>query len=331
MIVGINGFGRIGKQVYRILVKNGVNVALVNDPFIDIKYFFYLAKFDSVYGTMDGIQQRQKSIIAHGVETFLSTETEPEHIPWAKHGVSYVIECTGKFTTLAQCRKHRCKRVILSCPSQDIPTFVIGVNHQDIRDEQVISAASCTTNCFAPIAKLLNDNFEIVEGYLTTVHAVTGSQKTVDGKGSKWRSNRACTNIIPASSGASIATEKVIPEIRGKISAGAFRVPVADVSVIDFSVKLKKSTSLREIRDLIENSEDSVLKNVLGVTDEEVVSSDFIGDPRSSILDMNTSMELSPTFLKIVSWYDNEYGYSCRLVDLIFYLAENDKKPQGSK
>lgn len=330
MIVGINGFGRIGKQVYRILVKNGVQVSLVNDPFIDIKYLYYLAKFDSIYGTMDGIQMRQKSIVAHDIETFLCMETEPENIPWSKYNVDYVIECTGKFTTLSQCRKHKCKRVILTCPSQDIPTFVVGVNHQEIKDEKIISAASCTTNCFAPIAKLLNDNYEIVEGFLTTVHSLTGSQKTVDGKGPKWRSNRACSSIIPSTSGASIAAEKVLPAIKGKIRAAAFRVPVSDVSVIDFSVKLKKPTSLGEIKHLIEACEDPIVKNVLGFTNDELVSCDFIGDPRSSIVDINASMELSPTFLKIVSWYDNEYGYSCRVVDLIFHLAEYDKK-KGAK
>lgn len=326
MIVGINGFGRIGKQVYRILVKNGVSVALVNDPFVDIKYFYYLAKFDSVYGTLEDIQQRQKSIIAHGIETFLSNECEPENINWQKYNVNYVIECSGKFTTLKKCGKHNCERVILSCPSADIPTFVLGVNHQLVRGERVVSAASCTTNCLAPIVKLLNDNFEIVEGFVTTVHSLTGSQKTVDSKGHKWRSNRGCMNIIPATTGAAIATEKVIPEIKGKITGSAYRVPVSDVSVVDFVVKLRKPTSLQEIRRLIENTSDNVMRNVLGLTDEEVVSSDFIGDSRSSIVDFGASMELSPTFFKIVSWYDNEYGYSCRLVDLLFYLAEKDRR-----
>ncbi|ELA41977.1 glyceraldehyde-3-phosphate dehydrogenase, type I [Vittaforma corneae ATCC 50505] len=234
MIVGINGFGRIGKQVYRILVKNGVNVALVNDPFVDIKYFYYLAKFDSVYGTLEDIQQRQKSVIAHGIETFLSNESEPENINWPKYNVNYVIECSGKFTTHLKCSKHNCERVILSCPSSDIPTFVFGVNHELISNERVISAASCTTNCLAPIVKVLNDRFGIVEGLVTTVHSLTGSQKTVDSKGSKWRSSRGCMNIIPATTGATMATEMVIPEIKGRITGSAYRVPVSDVSVVDF-------------------------------------------------------------------------------------------------
>lgn len=328
MIVGINGFGRIGKQVYRILVKNGVKVALVNDPFIDIKYFYYLAKYDSIYGTLEDIKEKSNSIVAHGIETFLSTEMEPENINWEKYNVNYVIECSGKFTTLNQCNLHDCSRVILSCPSKDIPTFVFGVNHNLIKNEKVISAASCTTNCLAPLAKLINDNFGIVEGFVTTVHSLTGSQKTVDAKGNKWRSNRGSMNIIPATTGAASATEKVIPEIAGKITASAYRVPVSDVSVVDFTVKVKKPTSLEEIKKLIENPKDEVSRAVLGTTNEEVVSSDFIGDSRSSIFDFKASMSLSPTFFKLVSWYDNEYGYSCRLVDLLFFLADKDKKSE---
>lgn len=326
MIVGINGFGRIGKQVYRILAKNGVRVALVNDPFIDIKYFYYLAKFDSVYGTLENIEQKSKSIVAHGIETFLSNESDPKDIKWSKYKVDYVIECTGKFTTSRKCSRHKCSRVILSCPSKDIPTFVFGVNHQLIADHRVISAASCTTNCLAPLVKLLNDKFGIVEGFVTTVHSLTGTQKTVDSQGSKWRSNRSCMNIIPATTGAATATEKVIPEIKGKIHASAYRVPLTEVSVIDFVVKLKKGTSLQEIKQLVENPADSAMKSVLGVTNEEVVSRDLVGDSRSSIFDFKASAELSSTFFKLVSWYDNEYGYSCRLVDLLFYVARIDDK-----
>ncbi|KAM0680420.1 hypothetical protein GINT2_001480 [Glugoides intestinalis] len=330
MIVGINGFGRIGKQVYRILVKNGIRVALVNDPFIDLNYFHYLAKYDSIYGTLNDVQKGAKSILAYGCETFLSNESEPKDIKWSKYGVVYVIECSGKFKSLKKCEKHKCDRVILTCPSKDIPTFVVGVNHELIRNEKVISAASCTTNCLAPLAKLLNDNFEIVEGFVSTIHSITATQKTVDSKGPEWRSNRGCMNIIPAATGAAIATEKVIPEIKGKIGAMAYRVPVSNVSVIDFAVKLKKATNLEEIRKLIEIPTNAALGNVLGVTDENLVSSDLIGDTRSSILDYNASMQLSPTFFKFVSWYDNEYGYSCRVVDMLFYLSELDKNEENN-
>lgn len=326
MIVGINGFGRIGKQVYRILVKNGVKVALVNDPFVDIDYFYYLAKYDTVFGTLDDIKKKTRSIVAHGIETFLTNASDPKDIRWDEHNVDYVLECSGQFKTLRKCERHNARRVILSCPSDNIPMYVMGVNHEQIGDEKVVSAASCTTNCLAPIAKLLSDSFGIVEGFATTVHSLTGSQKAVDSKGSKLRGNRSCLNIIPYTTGAAVAVEKVIPELKGKIGANSYRVPLADVSIVDFVVKLNKPTSLPEIKKLIENPTNPGLGNILGITDDEVVSSDMIGDPRSSIVDYNASQQLSPTFFKIVSWYDNEYGYSCRLVDMLFYISELEKK-----
>lgn len=326
MIVGINGFGRIGKQVYRILVKNGVKVALVNDPNIDLQYFYYLAKYDSVYGTLEDIEIKLKSIVSHGIETFLSNETDPKEIKWSRYDIDYVLECSGKFTSAKKCERHKARRVILSSPSEDVPMFVYGVNHHKVGDQKVVSTASCTTNCLAPLAKILNDNFEIQEGFLTTVHALTASQKTVDLKGSKWRLARSCMNIIPSTTGAAMAVEKILPELSGKMNALAFRVPLADVSVIDFVVKLKKPTSLENIKSLIENPKEEYMGSIIGVTVEEVVSSDMIGDSRSSILDYNSCMQLSPTFFKFISWYDNEYGYCCRMVDLLFYLAEKDKK-----
>lgn len=331
MIVGINGFGRIGKQAYRILVKNGIKVALVNDPNIDVKYFYYLVKFDSVYGTLEEVELKSKSIVAHGIETFLTGESDPRDIKWSRYDVDYVLECSGKFSTLKKCERHKAERVILSAPSEDIPMFVYGVNHTEIGDEKVISCASCTTNCLAPLAKLLNDNFGIVEGFLSTVHSMTASQKAVDSKGSKWRSSRGCMNIIPATTGAATAVGRVIPDLKGKIDGMAFRVPLADVSITDLVVKLKSSTSLEEIRRLIERPKDPYMVNILGVTDEEVVSSDMIGDSRSSILDYNSCMQLGPTFFKLVSWYDNEYGYSCRMVDLLFYVAEKDSSANTKK
>lgn len=326
MIVGINGFGRIGKQVYRILAKNGVRVALVNDPFVDIDYFYYLVKYDTVFGTLEDIKKKQRSIVAHGTETFLSNASDPRDIQWAEHNVDYVVECSGLFKTLKKCERHNAKRVILSCPSENIPMYVMGVNHEQIGNERVVSAASCTTNCLAPILKLLNDNFGIVEGFATTIHSLTGSQKAVDSKGPKMRGNRSCLNIIPYTTGAAFAVEKLMPELKGRIGANSYRVPVPDVSIVDFAVKLNKQTNLTEIRRLIENPTNPVLGNVLGITDDEVVSSDMIGDARSSIVDYNACQQLSPTFFKIVSWYDNEYGYSCRLVDMLFYISEQDKK-----
>lgn len=331
MIVGINGFGRIGKQVYRILVKNGIKVALVNDPNIDVKYFHYLVKYDSVYGTLEEIELKQRSIVAHGIETFLTNESDPRDIKWSRHDVDYVLECSGKFNTVKKCERHRAERVILSAPSEDIPMFVYGVNHTEIQDEKVISCASCTTNCLAPLAKLLNDNFGIAEGFLTTVHSLTASQKAVDSKGSKWRSSRGCMNIIPSTTGAATAVGRVIPDLKGKVDGMAFRVPLADVSIIDFVVKLRKPTSLEEVRKLVEKPKDPHMVNILGLTDDDVVSSDMIGDSRSSILDYSSCMQLSPTFFKFVSWYDNEYGYSCRMVDLLFYIAEKDSRTKSKK
>jgi len=326
MIVGINGFGRIGKQVYRILVKNGVKVALVNDPNIDLKYFYYLAKYDTVYGTIEEIDIGAKSITAHGIETFLSNETDPRDIKWSRYDVDYVLECSGKFTTLKKCERHKVGRVILSSPSEDVPMFVYGVNHTKLGDQKVISTASCTTNCLAPLAKLLNDNFGIVEGFLTTVHAMTGSQKPVDLKGAKYRLSRSCMNIIPSTTGAATAVEKVIPELAGKMDALAFRVPIIDVSVIDFVVKLNKPTNLKEIRKLIEKPKESYMQSIIGLADDDVVSSDMIGDSHSSIVDFGSCMQLSPTFFKLISWYDNEYGYCCRMVDMLFYIAEQENK-----
>lgn len=322
MIVGINGFGRIGKQIYRILIKNGIRVALVNDPAIDIETFYYQAKYDSIYGTLDDIEMQTNSIVSQGITTVLSSERNPADIKWKEYRVDYVVECSGVFKTLEKCKEHDSPCIILSCPSVDIPMFVYGVNHEDITDERIISAASCTTNCLAPLAKLMDDRFGIVEGFVSTIHSMTSSQNTVDGKGKNLRSSRGCMNIIPTTTGAAFATEKILPGIKGKISAMAYRVPLSNVSLVDFVVKVKTPTSLDEIRKIIE---DCNIKNpdcVLGVTDEELVSCDLVGDSRSSILDLKASAELSPTFFKLVSWYDNEYGYCCRVVDIICYLED---------
>lgn len=325
MIVGINGFGRIGKHVYRILIRNGIKVALVNDPFIDINSFFHQAKYDSTHGKIEDIQLKSKSIIARGIETVLSNERNPKEIKWAKYKVDYVVECSGCFKTMEECSKHDAPRVILTCPSEDIPMFVFGVNHEQIENQKVISAASCTTNCLAPIVKLINDNFEIVEGFVSTIHSLTGSQNTVDGNGRNLRIARGCMNIIPTTTGAAFATEKIIPQVKGKIFAMAYRVPLPNVSLVDFVVKVKNPTSLEKIKKLIEKSTSPAFKCSLCVSEDELVSSDVMGDPRSSILDIRASAQLSPTFFKLVSWYDNEYAYSCRVVDIIFYISDQGK------
>lgn len=325
MIVGINGFGRIGKQVYRILVKNGIKVALVNDPALNMEEFFYQARYDTVYGIIDDISMNSNSISAHGIETALTTESSPKNIPWAKYKVDFVVESSGIFKTQIECSKHNAKRVILTCPSEDIPMFIFGVNHLEIKDQKVISAASCTTNCLVPLAKLVHDNFKIEEGFVSTIHSMTGTQKCVDGKGKNHRIGRCAMNIIPSTTGAAFATEKILPELKGKITAMAFRVPIPSVSLIDFVIKTSKPTSLEKIKKLIEKQKDKYLRNILGVTDEELVSSDYIGDTRSSVLDIKASVQLSPTSLKLVSWYDNEYGYSCRIADILFHLRDLHK------
>lgn len=319
MKVGINGFGRIGKSIYKILVSEGIEVPLVNDPFIDIEYMEYLLRYDSVSGRVD-CRLEGDTIVVNGIRTRLSTERSQESIPWDKYSVDYVVECTGIFTTKSECEKHRCKRVILTAPSTDIPMFVYGVNHDKIGSDKAISAASCTTNCLAPLAKLINDEYGIEEGVMTTVHSVTATQKITDAKDKKWRSARSAMNIIPATTGAANAVGKVLPELDGKLSGMAFRVPVLNVSVVDLVVRLSKDTSLDKIRELVKKCK---VPNVMGYTDEELVSSDFNGDSRSSILDINASMEINPRFFKLISWYDNEYGYSCRVVDLLKYIRDH--------
>lgn len=317
MKVGINGFGRIGKNILKVLIDNGIDVPLVNDPFIDIEYLAYLLKYDTVHGISD-CKVENGYVLYKGVKIFLSTEKLQKDIPWAKYGVDYVIEASGVFTTKEQCEQHDCKRVILTCPSEDIPMFVFGVNHDQISDQKVISAASCTTNCLAPLAKLLDDSYGIEEGFMTTVHSVTATQKITDAKGKKWRSNRSAMNIIPASTGAAKAVSKVLPSLDGKLNGMAFRVPVLNVSVVDLVVRLKKDTSLLKIKDMIEKLGNP---SVIGTIDEEVVSSDMNGEKRSSVLDIKASMEMSPRYFKLISWYDNEHGYSCRVVDILKYIC----------
>lgn len=331
--IGINGFGRIGRLVMRASLSEGaVQVVAVNDPFIDLDYMVYMFKFDSTHGRFKGtVEAKDGKLIINGNPISVFAKRNPDEIPWGDNGAAYVVESTGVFTTVDKASAHLkggAKRVIISAPSADAPMFVMGVNEDKYNPSMtVISNASCTTNCLAPVAKVLNDKFGIEEGLMTTIHAVTATQKTVDGpSGKKWRDGRgAYQNVIPASTGAAKAVGKVIPELNGKLTGMAFRVPVPDVSVVDLTCRLKTPTEYDKIKAAMKQvSEDKAMSRYLGYTEEEVVSSDFIGDTHSSIFDAKAGIQLSPTFVKIVAWYDNEYGYSHRVVDLIKYIASKE-------
>jgi glyceraldehyde 3-phosphate dehydrogenase len=327
--IGINGFGRIGRLVMRAATEHSnVSVVAVNDPFMDVEYMVYMFKYDSTHGRFKGtVENKNGKLIINGQEIAVYDKRNPDEIPWGTHNADYVVESTGVFTTTDKAGLHikgGAKHVIISAPSADAPMFVMGVNHTTYKkDLGVVSNASCTTNCLAPLAKVINDKFGIVEGLMTTVHAVTATQKTVDGpSGKDWRAGRgAGQNVIPATTGAAKAVGKVIPELNGKLTGMAFRVPNPDVSVVDLTVRLNKSASYDEIKKAIKEAADGPLKGILGYTEDEVVSSDFIGDPRSSIFDANAGIQLNPNFVKLISWYDNEVGYSHRVVDLIEYMA----------
>ncbi|PIC17632.1 hypothetical protein B9Z55_023806 [Caenorhabditis nigoni] len=333
--VGINGFGRIGRLVLRAAVeKDSVNVVAVNDPFISIDYMVYLFQYDSTHGRFKGTVAHEGDYLLvakegksqHKIKVYNSRD--PAEIQWGSAGADYVVESTGVFTTIEKANAHLkggAKKVIISAPSADAPMFVVGVNHEkyDHANDHIISNASCTTNCLAPLAKVINDNFGIIEGLMTTVHAVTATQKTVDGPSGKlWRDGRgAGQNIIPASTGAAKAVGKVIPELNGKLTGMAFRVPTPDVSVVDLTARLEKPASLDDIKKVVKAAAEGPLKGVLAYTEDQVVSSDFISDTHSSIFDAGASISLNPNFVKLVSWYDNEFGYSNRVVDLISYIA----------
>lgn len=329
--IGINGFGRIGRLVLRAAIAKGVEVTAINDPFIDVTYMVYMVKYDSTHGRFNGeIKEEGGVLVVNGQKIQVYQERDPTNIPWAKNGVDVVVESTGVFTTTEKAKAHLeaangAKRVVITAPSADAPMFVMGVNHDKFdKSMQVISNASCTTNCLAPLAKVINDQFGIEEGLMTTVHAVTATQKTVDGVSSKaWRDGRGANqNIIPASTGAAKAVGKVIPELNGKLTGMAFRVPTPDVSVVDLTCRLKKGASYDEIKKAVKAaSESDQWKGILGYTEDEVVSSDFIGDTHSSIFDAKAGISLNDNFVKLVAWYDNEYGYSNRVVDLIKYVA----------
>ena len=327
--IGINGFGRIGRLAFRQAVsRKNVQVVAIND-LLDVDYLAYMLKYDSVHGAFNGtVDVKDGKLVVNGNEIRITAERNPEDLKWDEVGAEFVLECTGIFKSLEMANKHiigGAKKVAISAPSPDAPMFVMGVNNKELTaDQTIFSNASCTTNCLAPIAKVLNDNYGIVEGLMTTVHATTATQKTVDGPSSKdWRGGRAAIhNIIPSSTGAAKAVGKVIPELNGKLTGMAFRVPTMDVSVVDLTVRLEKAASYEDIKATMKAaSESEEMNGVLGYTEELLVSQDFVGDTRTSIFDANAGIALNDNFVKVVSWYDNEMGYSTKLVDLVEYAA----------
>ncbi len=327
--IGINGFGRIGRLVFRAAQKNkNVEVVAIND-LLDVDYVAYMLKYDSVHGQFDGtIEIIDGQLVVNGKKIRITQEKDPANLKWNEVGADYVVESTGLFLTKETAEAHLkagAKKVVMSAPSKDdTPMFVMGVNHKTMKPtDTIVSNASCTTNCLAPITKVLNDNFGIVEGLMTTVHAATATQKTVDGPSKKdWRGGRGILgNIIPSSTGAAKAVGKVIPELNKKLTGMAFRVPTADVSVVDLTCRLAKPASYEQICAAMKKASEGELKGILGYTEEEVVSTDFTSDSRTSIFDAKAGISLNDNFVKVVSWYDNEWGYSNKVVDLICYMA----------
>jgi glyceraldehyde 3-phosphate dehydrogenase len=328
MKVGINGFGRIGRLVFRAAINNPkVEIVGIND-LIDVDYMAYMLKYDSTHGIFKGeISVDGGMLVVNGKKIRVTAEKDPANLKWDEIGAEYVVESTGLFLEKAKAEGHikaGAKRVIMSAPAKDdTPTFVMGVNHAKYTaDMSVVSNASCTTNCLAPVAKVLNDNFVITEGLMTTVHAVTATQKTVDGPSVKdWRGGRgAYQNIIPSSTGAAKAVGLVIPELKGKLTGMSFRVPTPNVSVVDLTCRLEKPASYEDIKAAMKKASEGDLKGILGYTEDAVVSNDFLGDARTSIFDADAGISLNPHFVKVVSWYDNEWGYSNKLVDLICHM-----------
>jgi len=329
---GINGFGRIGRLVMKAAIQHPeVQVTLINEPFMDLDYMVYLFKYDSTHGQFKGevhADHTNNKLIIGNQAISVCAEKEPSKIPWKAHGAEFVIESTGVFTTAEKCKAHLdagAKTVIITAPA-DVPMYVMGVNENTYHPSQhIISNASCTTNCLAPLAKVIHEKFGIVEALMTTVHATTATQKTVDGpSGKDWRAGRgAGQNIIPATTGAAKAVTKVIPALEGKLTGMAFRVPTPDVSVVDLTVRLEKPATYKEICDAIKAASEGELKGIMGYTEDEVVSTDFLGDSRSSIFDAKAGISLNSNFVKLISWYDNEWGYSHRVVDLLKHVAKH--------
>lgn len=332
--LGINGFGRIGRLVMRAsLERDNIDVLAVNDPFIDLDYMKYMLTYDSIHGKLNAtVEVVGNDLVINGKLVKVFNCKDPNEIPWKEAGVEYVVESSGVFTTTEKASAHftgGAKKVVISAPSKDAKMFVMGVNQDEYtKDMNVVSNASCTTNCLAPLAKVINDNFGIEEGLMTTVHSTTATQKTVDGPSNKdWRGGRAAAgNIIPSSTGAAKAVGKVIPELDGKLTGMSFRVPTLDVSVVDLTCRLKKAASYDEIVEAVKKACDNELKGIMSWTDEALVSSDFIHNPHTSIFDVKAGIALSDTFVKLVSWYDNEWGYSNKVVDLIEHMYEVDNK-----
>ncbi len=332
--IGINGFGRIGNLSFQAAMgKEEIEVVAINDPFITADYMAYMVKYDTVHGRYPGtVKSEDGKLIVNGKEIKVYNEMEPKNIPWGELGVEYVLECSGVFTTIEKANAHLeggAKKVIISAPSKDAPMFVMGVNNKNYDSTMnIVSNASCTTNCLAPLAKVINDNFGIKDGLMTTVHSTTATQKTVDGASKKdWRGGRAAAaNIIPSSTGAAKAVGKVIPELNGKLTGMSFRVPTVDVSVVDLTCNLARPASYDEICSAVKKASENELKGIMGYTDEAVVSSDFIHDAHTSIFDAQAGIALTDTFVKLVAWYDNEWGYSNKLVDLAIYMASVDHK-----
>ncbi len=325
--IGINGFGRIGRLAFREAIKRNIDVVAIND-LLTPEHLAYLLKYDSVHGRFNGtVEVKNGMLIVNGMDIRVTAEKDPTQLKWNEVGAEYVIESTGLFTDKAKAELHLqagAKKVIISAPSADAPMFVMGVNHEKLtKDVHVFSAASCTTNCLAPLAKVINDNFGIVEGLMTTIHSTTATQLTVDGPSRKdFRGGRsALLNIIPASTGAAKAVGKVIPELNGKLTGMSMRVPTANVSVVDLTVKVAKETSYEEVMKVLKNASETTMKGVLAFTDEDVVSQDFVSCTHTSIVDAKAGIGLNSTFFKLVSWYDNEYGYSTKLIEMLLHSA----------
>lgn len=334
--IGINGFGRIGRLVFRaaMMSPDVYEIVGINDPFINLDYMVYMIKYDSVHGRFDGdVSVKDGKLCVNGKCINIYSEMDPIQIPWAACKAEYVVESTGVFTSTEKALAHikaGAKKVVISAPAKDdTPTFVCGVNLEKYtKDMKVVSNASCTTNCLAPLSKVINDNFVIVEGLMTTVHAITATQKTVDGPSKKdWRGGRAAIgNIIPSSTGAAKACALVIPELKGKLTGMAFRVPTLDVSVVDLTVRIEKSATYQQICEKVKEASQNSMRGILEYVDEDVVSSDFVTDPHTSIFDAKAGIMLNDHFVKLVAWYDNEWGYSNKVLSLISYMSQVDNK-----
>ncbi|KAL7624390.1 glycerol-3-phosphate dehydrogenase [Parahypoxylon ruwenzoriense] len=330
--VGINGFGRIGRIVFRNAIEHDdIDVVAVNDPFIETHYAAYMLKYDSTHGQFKGtVTTDADGLVVNGKKVKFYQERDPANIPWRETGAEYIVESTGVFTTTEKAKAHLkggAKKVVISAPSADAPMYVMGVNEKTYDGAaDVISNASCTTNCLAPLAKVIHDKFTIIEGLMTTIHSYTATQKTVDGPSSKdWRGGRtAAQNIIPSSTGAAKAVGKVIPDLNGKLTGMSMRVPTSNVSVVDLTCRIEKGATYDEIKAAIREAADGPLKGILGYTEDDVVSTDLNGDTRSSIFDAKAGISLNKNFVKLVSWYDNEWGYSRRVLDLLSYIAKVD-------